>query len=103
MWEVFRNTPLLVQIFFLTSRCPTSYSAQRFTGGWLPRSSVGGAYNVENFRAGFEAVNRGTSSLPRACFSRFAAFRQAALPLGWRIALPSVTNILISISKNSSF
>jgi His/Glu/Gln/Arg/opine family amino acid ABC transporter permease subunit len=103
--EVFRNTPLLVQIFFLYFALPSiGLQLGGFTVGWLSLLLWGGAYNVENFRAGFEAVEGGYVEACRALgFPRLAAFRQVTLPLGWRIALPSVTNILISVFKNSSF
>jgi polar amino acid transport system permease protein len=103
--EVFRNTPLLVQIFFLFFALPdTGLQLDSFTVGWLSLLLWGGAYNVENFRAGFEAVEGGYVEASRALgFPRLATFRHVTLPLGARIALPSVTNILISVFKNSSF
>ncbi|MFB7272073.1 amino acid ABC transporter permease [Streptomyces sp. NPDC056244] len=103
--ELFRNTPLLVQIFFLYFALPeTGLQLDGFTVGWLSLLLWGGAYNTENFRAGFEAVEGGYVEACRALgFPRLAAFRQVTLPLGARIALPSVTNILISVFKNSSF
>lgn len=103
--EVFRNTPLLVQIFFLYFALPdVGIQLSGFTVGWLSLLLWGGAYTVENFRAGFEAVEHGYVEACRALgFSRLSAFRQTNLPLGWRIALPSVTNILVSVFKNSSF
>ena len=103
--EVFRNTPLLVQIFFLYFALPDAgMQLSGFTVGWLSLLLWGGAYNLENFRAGFEAVEGGYVEACRALgFPRLAAFRHVNLPLGARIALPSVTNTLISVFKNSSF
>jgi polar amino acid transport system permease protein len=103
--EAFRNTPLLVQIFFLYFALPEiGLQLDAFTVGWLSLLLWGGAYNVENFRAGFEAVEGGYVEACRALgFPRPAAFRQVAFPLGWRVAMPSVTNTLISVFKNSSF
>jgi His/Glu/Gln/Arg/opine family amino acid ABC transporter permease subunit len=103
--EAFRNTPLLVQIFFLYFALPEAgLQLSSFTVGWLSLLLWGGAYNVENFRAGFEAVEGGYVEACRALgFPRPAAFRLVTLPLGARIALPSVTNTLISVFKNSSF
>jgi His/Glu/Gln/Arg/opine family amino acid ABC transporter permease subunit len=103
--EAFRNTPLLVQIFFLYFALPDiGLQLSGFTVGWLSLLLWGGAYNVENFRAGFESVEGGYVEACRALgFSRLAAFRRVNLPLGWRTALPSVTNTLISVFKNSSF
>jgi polar amino acid transport system permease protein len=103
--EVIRNTPLLVQIFFLYFALPeVGLRLDAFTVGWLSLLLWGGAYNVENFRAGFEAVEGGYVEACRALgFPRLGAFRQVVFPLGWRVALPSVTNTLISVFKNSSF
>ncbi|WP_236050555.1 amino acid ABC transporter permease [Nonomuraea cypriaca] len=103
--EAFRNTPLLVQIFFLFFALPEAgIELSAFTVGWLSLVLWGGAYNVENFRAGFEAVDPVYVEACRALgFSELAAFRRIVLPLGGRVALPSVTNTLISVFKNSSF
>lgn len=103
--ELFRNTPLLVQIFFLYFALPeTGLQLDGFTVGWLSLLLWGGAYNVENFRAGFEAVEGGYVEACRALgFPCLAAFRHVTLPLGARTALPSVTTTLISVFKNSSF
>lgn len=103
--EVFRNTPLLVQIFFLYFALPDiGISLSGFTVGWLSLVLWGGAYNVENFRAGFQTVDHAYVEGCRALgFPRLAAFRRVNLPLGWRMALPSVTNTLVSVFKNSSF
>lgn len=103
--EVFRNTPLLVQIFFLYFALPDiGVSLSGFTVGWMSLVLWGGAYNVENFRAGFQGVDRSYVEGCRALgFPRLAAFRWVNLPLGWRAALPSVTNTQVSVFKNSSF
>ncbi|SDK94721.1 amino acid ABC transporter permease [Nonomuraea jiangxiensis] len=102
---VFRNTPLLVQIFFLYFALPEiGIELGAFTVGWLSLLLWGGAYNAENLRAGYEAVDPTYVEACRALgFSRLAAFRRVVLPLGTRTALPSVTNTLISVFKNSSF
>ena len=55
--EVIRNTPILVQIFFLFFGLPQiGITLDAFTVAWLAVMIWGGAYNTENFRAGFEAV-----------------------------------------------
>src|SRR3954454_1041521 len=56
--EVIRNTPILVQIFFLFYGLPQiGIVLSPFTTAWLSVLIWGGAFNVENFRAGFEAVS----------------------------------------------
>jgi polar amino acid transport system permease protein len=103
--EAFRNTPLLVQIYFLYFALPNlGIQLSGFQVGWLSLMLWGGAYNVENFRAGFEAVEPSYVEACRALgFARLAAFRRVSVPLGWRTSLPSVTNTLNSVFKNSSF
>src|ERR687883_784436 len=52
--ELIRNTPLLVQIFFLFFGLPQlGVRLQPETVGWLSLIIWGGAFNTENFRAGF--------------------------------------------------
>ena len=63
----------------------------------------GGAYNTENFRAGFEAVPYRYREAGLALgFSRFTTFLNVTLPIGGRIALPSSINTYISVLKNTS-
>ena len=103
--ELFRNTPLLVQIFFLYFALPeVGIKLEAFTVAWLSLVLWGGAYQVENFRAGFEAVGKGYREAARALgLGRGATFGAVVLPIGLRIALPSLGNIAISILKNSSY
>jgi His/Glu/Gln/Arg/opine family amino acid ABC transporter permease subunit len=103
--ELFRNTPLLVQIFFLYFALPAiGIKLASFTVAWLSLVLWGGAYQVENFRAGFEAVGLGYREAARALgLGRGVTFTAVVLPIGLRIALPSLANIAISILKNSSY
>src|SRR6266545_2113753 len=60
---------------------------------WLAVTIWGGAYNTENFRAGFEAVPYRYREAGLALgFSRFKNFLNVTLPIGGRIALPSSIN-----------
>jgi polar amino acid transport system permease protein len=103
--EVFRNTPLLVQIFFLYFALPeVGIKLEAFTVAWLALVLWGSAYQAENFRAGFESVGRGCREAARALgFGRGRTFSLVVLPIGFRTALPSVTNVCVSILKNSSY
>jgi len=63
----------------------------------------GGAFNSENFRAGFEAVPFRYREAGFALgFDRFRTFLNVTLPIGGRIALPSSINTYISVVKNTS-
>ena len=103
--EVIRNTPILVQIFFLyfgLAQWP-GIRFDVFTVAWLSVMIWGGACNTENFRAGFEAVPHsfGEGALGLG-FSRFATFFNVTLPIGGRIALPSSINTYIAVLKNTA-
>jgi polar amino acid transport system permease protein len=103
--EFIRNTPLLVQIFFIFYGLPPlGLKLSPFWSGAVALTIWGGAFNVENFRGGFLAVAGG---LREAAFSlglnRLQYLRLVALPLGLRVAVPSVLNTSISVLKNSAY
>jgi polar amino acid transport system permease protein len=102
--EVIRNTPILVQIFFLYFGLPRfGIRFDSFTVAWLAVTIWGGAFNTENFRAGFEAVPFRYREAGLALgFGRVATFLHVTLPIGGRIALPSSINTYISVLKNTS-
>ena len=92
-------------------RCSSSSSACRnWTSGWsrsLRRGSSvliwGGAFNTENFRAGFQAVPFRYREAGFALgFGRLATFFNVTLPIGGRIALPSSINTYVSVLKNTA-
>jgi polar amino acid transport system permease protein len=102
--EVIRNTPILVQIFLLFFGLPQiGLRLEGFTVAWLALVVWGGAFNTENFRAGFEAVpNRYREAARALGFGRVATFLNVTLPIGGRIALPPSINTYISVLKNSA-
>jgi His/Glu/Gln/Arg/opine family amino acid ABC transporter permease subunit len=102
--ELIRNTPILVQIFLLCYGLPElGYIVEPFTIAWLSIMIWGGAFNTENFRAGFEAVPARFREAGLALgFSPLKTFVNVTLPIGGRIALPSSINTYISVVKNTS-
>ena len=102
--EVIRNTPILVQIFMLFYALPQlGIRLEAFTVAWLAVMIWGGAFNTENFRAGFEAVPARFREAGAALgFGRMGTFVNVTLPIGGRIALPSSINTYISVLKNTS-
>jgi His/Glu/Gln/Arg/opine family amino acid ABC transporter permease subunit len=102
--EIIRNTPILVQIFMWYFGLPQiGIVLSDFTVAWLAVMTWGGAYNTENFRAGFEAVSyRYREAALALGFSRIKTFLNVTLPIGGRIALPSSINTYIATLKNTA-
>jgi His/Glu/Gln/Arg/opine family amino acid ABC transporter permease subunit len=102
--EVIRNTPLLVQVFFIFFGLPQlDIRLDPFTAAWVSVLIWGGAFNTENFRAGFQAVPFRYREAGFALgFSRRATFFNVTLPIGGRIALPSSINTYVSVLKNTA-
>jgi len=116
--EIIRNTPILVQILFLFLALPTIHAIHlgvtdidlgnslRFSPYVTACIAVviwGGAFNTENFRAGFEAVPfRYREAAAALGFGRLGTFFRVTFPIGSRIALPSTINTHISVLKNTS-
>ena len=102
--EIIRNTPILVQIFMIFFALPQAgIRLNAFTVAWLAVMIWGGAFNTENFRAGFEAVPYRYREAAHALgFGGFSTFLNVTLPIGGRIALPSSINTYISVVKNTS-
>ncbi len=102
--EVIRCTPILVQIFMLYFALPQfGIRLDAFTVAWLSVTIWGGAFNTENFRAGFEAVPVRYREAGLALgFRGISTFLNITLPIGGRIALPSSINTYISVVKNTS-
>ncbi len=102
--EVIRNTPILVQIFMYFFALPQiGIELDAFTVAWLSVMVWGGAFNIENFRAGFEAVPyRYREAALALGFGRIKTFLNITLPIGGRIALPSSINTYIAVLKNTA-
>lgn len=103
--EFIRNTPLLVQIFFIFYGLPPlGLTLSLFWSGVLALTVWGGAFNVENFRAGFLAVGKGLVEASLSLgLDRWRTLRLVAFPLALRVALPSVLNTSVSVLKNSAY
>jgi polar amino acid transport system substrate-binding protein len=103
--EVFRGTPLLLQLYFI-------YFGLAQALGWnLPAGAAAvltlglnyAANEAENLRAGLEAVPRGQTEAAMALgLSPALTLRRVVLPQALRISLPGITNDLIALFKDSS-
>ncbi|MDQ2805053.1 MAG: amino acid ABC transporter permease [Pseudomonadota bacterium] len=110
--QLFRNTPELVQLYFfyfgLSSLLPTvkgaSGAIHPLIGGFawvcLSLSFFAGAFNVEIFRSGIEAVPRATIEAAEALgYTRLKAYTRVVLPLAIRVCLPALNNNLVNLVK----
>lgn len=102
--ELFRNTPLLIQLFILYFGFPQiGISMSPLMCGILALAIYTGAYNVEIFRAGLGAVPIGQHEAAVATgLSRFQEAFYVIIPQALRISFPSLGNNLVSLVKNSS-
>ena len=104
--ELIRNTPILVQIFLIAYGLPKLTKTLQFDFFFVACLALilwGGAFNTENFRAGFEAVPARYREAAYALgFGPFKTFLNVSLPIGGRIALPSSINTYISVFKNTA-
>lgn len=113
--QFFRNTPPLVQLFFfyfaVGSVLPPVQDAHGalvplMTGyGWavISFSFFAGAFNVEIFRAGIQAVPGPTVEAAEALgYSRLQAYIHVVLPLAFRISLPALNNNLVNLVKTTT-
>jgi polar amino acid transport system permease protein len=101
--EVIRNTPLLVQLFFIYFVLSPILGFERFAAAVLALSLFEGAYASEIFRAGIIAVARaqweGAFSLG---LSRWQVYRLVILPQAIRKMLPPLTGQAVSLVKDSA-
>lgn len=99
-----RNTPLLIQLYFLFYVLPVG--GIRLSG--LAAGIVGiglyfSTFASEAYRAGFDSVPRGQWEAGRALnLSPFQTLRLVVLPQALRPVIPALGNFLISIFKDSS-
>ena len=107
--QAFRNTPPLVQLSFfyfgLGSLFASASGPIVSNLGWavIALSFFAGAFNVEIFRAGIEAVPRTTLEAAESLgFSRWQAYQRIVLPLAFRISLPALNNNLVNLVKTTT-
>jgi len=102
--EVFRNTPLLIQIFIVYFGLPQlGLRLAPFASGLVALVVYAAAYNAEIFRAGLEAVPKGQHEAARSIgLGAWQAMRFVIVPQAVRIAFPALGNNLVSLVKNSS-
>jgi polar amino acid transport system permease protein len=112
--QAFRNTPPMIQLLFFYFALG-AFTPQVDMGGYyqpiisaftwaiISLGIFGGAFNVEIFRAGLEAVPGSTREAAESlCMSKWQTYIYVTLPLAFRISLPALTNNLVSLAKTTS-
>lgn len=102
--ELSRNTPLLVQLYFLYFGLPKlgiSWSAQ--TCAIIGLAFLGGSYMAEAMRGGFEAVPRIQRESAKVLgFSPMQTIMHVILPQALSSAIPGIVANVIFLIKESS-
>ena len=101
--ELTRNTPLLVQIFFVYFVIAPILSIDRFTAGVLALSLFEGAYASEIYRSGMVSIEEGQWDAAKALgLSTVSIYRHIVLPQAVRRVLPPLVSQGVSLIKDSS-
>ncbi len=101
--ELIRNTPLLVQIFFLYFVMAPIFDLGRFATAVLALSLFEGAYASEIIRAGITSIAKGQWEAAHSLgLSRFDTYRKIILPQALRRIFPPLTSQAISLIKDSA-
>lgn len=105
--ELFRNIPLLVQIFLWYFVVPKIFPVfQQVPGFLLVVFGLGfftSARIAEQVRAGIQALPRGQRYAALAMgFTQAQAYRYVILPMAFRIILPPLTSESMNLLKNSA-
>jgi len=112
--QFFRNTPPLVQLYFFYFGIGSLLKGVTASGTGTPLISnvawaiislsfFAGAFNVEIFRSGVEAVPKTTVEAAESLgFSRWRTYLLIVLPLAFRISLPALNNNLVNLVKTTT-
>lgn len=104
--ELLRNTPLLVQLFFLYFALPKigiQISAE--ICGLLGLGLLGGAYMIETFRSGLESIDKiQTESALSLGMTKGQVFVHVILPQAFSISIPGLlANVIFLLKETSVF
>jgi polar amino acid transport system substrate-binding protein len=101
--EVFRGTPVLLQLFVLYYGLAPYYSFSPMTAAILGLGLNYGAYEAEVYRGALLAIPRGQTEAAKALgMAPTQTLRYVLLPQALRLALPPMTNDFVSLLKDSS-
>jgi polar amino acid transport system permease protein len=103
--DVFRGTPLLVQIviiYFTTASVGLRFNSL-FFAGLLALTLNSAAYIAETFRAGIQSIDKGQMEAGRASGLSYAqTMRYIIVPQAFRRVIPPLTNEFVLLIKDTS-
>jgi polar amino acid transport system substrate-binding protein len=101
--ELFRGTPLLLQLYVLYFGLADVIRLNPFTAAVLGLALNYAAYEAEVYRGALCSVPVGQTEAARVLgLSRWQALRHVVFPQALRTALPAVTNDFVALLKDSS-
>lgn len=103
--EVIRNVPLILLVYLVFYGLPTvvDIAYSNTTSFVVTLSAYAGAYLVEVFRAGLDAVPKGLIDAGKAIgLTPYQRLVYVRLPTMLRIALPALSNTFVSLFKDTS-
>jgi len=102
--EVFRGTPLLIQLFFIYYGLPSvGVTMNNYTAAVVGLGLNGGAYISEIIRGALYSVEKGQHDAARALgLSWLQSMVHVILPQSIKVALPSLVNAFSAQLKESS-
>ncbi len=102
--EISRNTPLLIQLFFLYYGLPKlGIKIDGFTCGVIGLTFLGGSYMAEAFRAGLQAVAKGQIDSGESIgLNPFQVFRYVIFPQALAVSIPAIGANCLFLIKESS-
>lgn len=102
--ELSRNTPLLIQLFFLYYGLPKmGIHLESFSCAIIGLAFLGGSYMAEAFRSGFESVS--TIQIESGLsigLTKYQLIRYIVLPQAFAVAIPGLSANTIFILKETS-
>ena len=104
--EISRNTPLLVQLFFILYGLPRlGIPTDAETCGIAGLAFLGGSYMAEAFRSGLESVDKiQTESAYSLGMNRLQTMRYVILPQAMSVSIPAfVANVIFLLKETSVF
>lgn len=102
--ELFRGTPLLMQLFFIYFGMPLlGIDVDRFWAAFFAIGLYTGAYVAEVLRSGVEAVPRGQIEAAQALGLTFMQrLTHVVAPQALRLSLPALVGVYVAVIKDTS-